>query len=220
MLQGVETRAGAATPELVGRVTRGPSWRKRPIPGSDSFEPILEALVTLTGGIGWSGPVVVPLNVTRLDVGVCTTCGLGVEAPAREAMRRFLEGSNRVEELRLKSMRLCPPAGSVLEALPLFGEFRGAGTMHGTPRAEHCSDRGDRPPRTRPSRFSRGQEVVYVGEEHTPRAEPFGSAREIWVETEESQSHDDVYLYSCRMLDGTWEMGQPGYGRHFKLRVN
>ena len=68
-------------------------------------------------------------------------------------------------------------------------------------------------------RFSKGQEVVYVGLERTPRAEPFGSAVEIWVESDEVPTRPDVYLFSCRMPDGSWEMSQPGHGSHFKLKA-
>jgi len=208
---------------ILGTVTQEPCWRKRALPGSDAFEPVIEVLVTLTGGSGWPGPVVVRLNVTRLDVGVCTTCGLGVDALARETMREFLDRSNGIELLRLKTMRMNPPRGAALEALEIFGQVGKDTPLFGLPPAEYYSENtGLRAVRavTRRKRLSKGQEVEYVGEERTPRVEPFGSAREIWVETEESEGHDDVYLFSCRMSDGRWEMGQPGYGRHFRPRTN
>jgi hypothetical protein len=66
----------------------------------------------------------------------------------------------------------------------------------------------------------KGQEVRYIGEERTPRVDPFHPAVEIWVQSDESQVHEDVYLFSCRMPDGRWEMGQTGYGRHFKPITN
>jgi hypothetical protein len=70
-----------------------------------------------------------------------------------------------------------------------------------------------------PVRFQKGDEVIYVGQERTPREEPFASATEIWVESADAlQAEDDIYLFSCRLKNGRWEMGQQGYGRHFRLR--
>jgi hypothetical protein len=164
--------------------------------------------------------VIVSLNVTRLDVGICTTCGLGVEEPARDAMRRFLFGSDGAELSRLKALRLAPPRGGDLEALPFFGESGGASPLFGLPPPEYYSERNPFLPKEGLGRLSKGQEVKYIGEERTPRVDPFHSAVEIWVESEESQVHEDVYLFSCRMADGRWEMGQTGYGRHFKPITN
>jgi hypothetical protein len=67
--------------------------------------------------------------------------------------------------------------------------------------------------------FVQGDEVLYVGQERTPRVEPFNSAVEIWVEALLLPAEGDyLYLFSCRMPDGTWEMGQLGNGRDFKAK--
>jgi hypothetical protein len=222
MLQVTESRTVATrgSAEIVGKVTQSPSWRKRPVPGSRAFEPVLEAVVTLAGGRGWTGPVVVHLNVTRVDVGEGAAGGLGVEVAVRDAMLKFLYRSDGREHHQLGAMRLHPPRGDALAALKPFGESERSGPASGLPPLAHFSDNRDVRCVTGQKRLSKGQEVEYVGEERTPRLEPFGTASEIWVESEESQTHDDVYLFSCRMRDGRWEMSQPGYGRHFKPRTN
>jgi hypothetical protein len=75
--------------------------------------------VTLTGGSGWLGPMVVRLDVTRLDAGVCSTSP-GLLDPARDTMRRFLYRSNGFELLKLNEMRMSPPTGAALAALDTF----------------------------------------------------------------------------------------------------
>jgi hypothetical protein len=62
--------------------------------------------------------------------------------------------------------------------------------------------------------------VVYVGQERRPRVEPFASALEIWVEAHLSPADGDLYLFSCRMPDGHWQMGQQGQGCDFKTKIN
>jgi hypothetical protein len=64
-----------------------------------------------------------------------------------------------------------------------------------------------------------GEEVVYVGRELMRPLEPFASAVEIWVETPLLPLWGNLYLFSCRMPDGTWEMGQVGYGRDFRRKA-
>ena len=66
--------------------------------------------------------------------------------------------------------------------------------------------------------YIRGEEVVYVGQERSPRVEPFASALEIWVEDQILPAWGDLYKFSCRMPDGSWEMGQVGYGRDFRAK--
>jgi hypothetical protein len=106
---------------IVGKVTSPPSWRKRATTkgGTQSFEPVIVAVVTLTGGSGWLGPMVVRLDVTRLDAGVCTSSP-GLQEPARETMRRFLYRNNGSELLKLNAMRMSPPKASELMNLEPF----------------------------------------------------------------------------------------------------
>jgi hypothetical protein len=105
---------------IVGKVTQAPSWRKRALRGNPgAFEPALVAIVTLTGGPGWLGPMIVWLDVTRLDAGVGSTSPSLLD-PARDTMRRFLHRSNDYELAKLNEMRLRPPSGAALAALETF----------------------------------------------------------------------------------------------------
>jgi len=106
---------------IVGKVTSPPSWRKRAITrfGVSSFEPVIVAVVTLTGGNGWLGPLVLRLDVTRLDSGVCESSP-GLQEPARETMRSFLYRNNGSELMKLNAMRMNPPTGADLAALEAF----------------------------------------------------------------------------------------------------
>jgi hypothetical protein len=150
---------GRVSGALVGKVTQPPRWRKRRVPGCHEFEPILEAVVTLTGVSGWPAPMLVWLNVTRLDVGVCTIWGLGVEVLAREAMRRFLHRSKDLELAKLRELRSKPPRGAALAALECFGPPKepapcpNCELLTTTVNGMRGARRNVRPPHRRPTRL-------------------------------------------------------------------